>query len=57
MNMAKRLFSYSLPYWRTLVLAFAADRTYSLPYKRYEDTSFWRRRLYRFMEFSGISTF
>lgn len=23
MNMAKRLFSYSLPYWRTLVLAFA----------------------------------
>jgi len=34
-----------------------ADRTYSLPYERYEDTSFWRRRLYRFMEFSGISTF
>ncbi|ANO50551.1 hypothetical protein BA177_04365 [Woeseia oceani] len=33
------------------------DRIYSLPYERYEDRSFWRRRLYRFMEWSGISTF
>ncbi|MEQ8207273.1 MAG: phospholipase D-like domain-containing protein [Woeseia sp.] len=32
-------------------------RIYSLPYVHYEDTSFWRRRLYRFMEWSGISTF
>ena len=34
-----------------------ADRTFSLPYERYEDGSWWRRRLYRFMEWSGISTF
>jgi len=33
------------------------DRIYSLPYEHYEDSSFWRRRMYRFMEWSGISTF
>ncbi len=34
-----------------------AERTYSLSYERYEDSSLWKRQLYRFMEWSGISTF
>ena len=34
-----------------------AERTYSVPFEGFEDSSFWRRRLYRFMEWSGISTF
>lgn len=34
-----------------------ADRRFSVQYDQYKDESWWRRKLYRFMEWSGISTF
>ncbi len=33
------------------------NRQYSVDYSHYKDGSLWRRGLYRFMEFSGISSF
>lgn len=33
------------------------NRQYSVAYEVYEDSSWWRRQLYLFMEWSGISTF
>ena len=33
------------------------SRHYSVDYAHYKDESWWRRGLYRFMEWSGISSF